>query len=104
VVVLSVGAGAGSGEGAGDRLGGRDGGTAGDERDDDVDLGGEEEEGEVTEGIASVGTAVLDHSGHPIAAVALTFPEQEVPDEDGRRSLAAQVARTAGTITRLIGG
>ncbi|MGY1695674.1 MULTISPECIES: IclR family transcriptional regulator [unclassified Geodermatophilus] len=62
------------------------------------------EEGEVTAGFASVGTAVLDHSGHPIAAVALTFPEHEVPDEDGRRPLAAQVARTAGTISRLIGG
>ncbi|SNS26818.1 transcriptional regulator, IclR family [Geodermatophilus saharensis] len=62
------------------------------------------EEGEVTAGFASVGTPVLDHSGHPIAAVALTFPEHEVPDEDGRRSLAAQVARTAGTISRLIGG
>ncbi len=62
------------------------------------------EEGEVTEGFASVGAAVLDHSGHPIAGVALTFPEHEVPGESGQRALASSVSRTAGAISRLLGG
>jgi DNA-binding IclR family transcriptional regulator len=32
------------------------------------------EDGFVTPGFASVATAVRDHSGHPVAAVAVTFP------------------------------
>ncbi|WP_134774459.1 IclR family transcriptional regulator [Ornithinimicrobium flavum] len=32
------------------------------------------EDGLVTPGLASVGAAVLDHSGHPVAAVAVTYP------------------------------
>lgn len=62
------------------------------------------EEGEVTEGFASVGAAVLDHSGHPIASVALTFPEPEVPTEERRHYLASHAARTAAAISRLLGG
>src|SRR6478735_2475500 len=33
------------------------------------------EEGEVTPGLASVAAAVLDHNGHPVAGVAVTYPE-----------------------------
>ena len=36
-----------------------------------------EEDGFVTPGFASVACAVRDHTGHPIAAVALTYPAAE---------------------------
>ncbi len=61
------------------------------------------EDGSVTPGFASVATAVLDHNGHPQAAVALTFPSTEV-DEAGRRALAAQVAAAGAGIARHIHG
>jgi DNA-binding IclR family transcriptional regulator len=61
------------------------------------------EDGEVSAGWASAAAAVLDHSGHPIAAVAATFPTAEAgPDE--RERVGTLVARTAATLTRRIGG
>ena len=36
------------------------------------------ENGEVTPGFASVAAAVLDHNGHPVAGLAVTFPAAEV--------------------------
>ena len=62
-----------------------------------------EEDGEVTPGLASVGTVVLDHAGHPAAGLALTFPADEVLPEQ-RASLARQVRAAAGELTRRIGG
>lgn len=60
------------------------------------------EDGEVTPGLASVAVAVADHNQHPVAAVALTYPDTEgAPDAD---ALAAEVAATATGITRRIGG
>jgi DNA-binding IclR family transcriptional regulator len=38
------------------------------------------EHGEVTAGLASIGTAVLDHLGWPAAAIAVTYPENAAPD------------------------
>src|SRR5690606_38292476 len=38
------------------------------------------EDGEVTPGLSSVAAAVLDHNGHPVAGVAVTFPTAEEPD------------------------
>lgn len=61
------------------------------------------EDGSVTPGFASVATAVLDHGGHPIAAVALTFRSGEV-DGEGRRNLAAHVTRAASRISRRLAG
>jgi DNA-binding IclR family transcriptional regulator len=61
------------------------------------------EEGSVTPGFSSVGCAVLDHGGHPAAAVALTFPAREL-DELGRRRLAVQVQATASELSRAVGG
>jgi DNA-binding IclR family transcriptional regulator len=61
------------------------------------------EDGEVTAGFASIASPVLDHSGHPVAGVALTFPAAALP-AGARERAAAQVARTAATITRRIGG
>jgi DNA-binding IclR family transcriptional regulator len=61
------------------------------------------EDGEVTPGYASVASPVRDHLGHPVAGVAVTFDAGAV-DDDERGRLAGQVARTAATITRRIGG
>lgn len=57
------------------------------------------EHGEVTPGLASVAAAVLDHNGHPVAGVAVTY------DADaGAAGLSEQVLRTAEGLTRRIGG
>ena len=50
-----------------------------------------EEDGFVTPGFASVACAVLDHTGHPIAAVAVTYP----PRGRAATALAVHVARAA---------
>ncbi|MCW2765179.1 MAG: transcriptional regulator, IclR family [Nocardioides sp.] len=56
------------------------------------------EDGEVTPGLASVAAAVLDHNGHPVAGVAVTY-------EDGDPAVLSQdVRRTAAALTRRIGG
>jgi len=53
------------------------------------------EQGEVTPGFASVAAPVLDHNGHPVAAVALTFPRGtwEETVADGVRTTALALAR-----------
>jgi DNA-binding IclR family transcriptional regulator len=56
------------------------------------------EEGEVTPGLASVAAAVLDHNGHPVAGVAITYPEGDPI------TLARQVRRTTDALTQRIGG
>ena len=61
------------------------------------------EDGEVTPGFASVAAAVLDHTGHPTASIALTFPQAEVPAKE-RVALAERVLDTARRLTRRIGG
>lgn len=60
------------------------------------------EDGEVTPGFASVAAAVLDHSGHPGAAVALTFDSTTGGRIHGR--LAAQVRAVADELSRRLGG
>ncbi|HEU4975695.1 MAG TPA: IclR family transcriptional regulator [Baekduia sp.] len=62
-----------------------------------------QEDGSVTPGYASVAAAVLDHNGHPLAAVALTFPAGEV-GEAGRETLAAEVIAAAGEVARHVRG
>jgi DNA-binding IclR family transcriptional regulator len=61
------------------------------------------EDGEVSPGWASVAAAILDHSGHPVAGVAVTFPSGGTP-EPQRDRIAERVARTAAILTRRIGG
>ncbi|GAA3384563.1 IclR family transcriptional regulator [Cryptosporangium minutisporangium] len=58
------------------------------------------EDGEVTPGFASVATAVRDHAGHPVAAIAVTYPVAE----GDPATLAPQVRRTAAEISRRVGG
>lgn len=62
-----------------------------------------DEDGEVTLGFASIASPVLDHSGHPVASVAVTFAAAAVPAA-ARDRVASQVARTADTVTRRLGG
>lgn len=61
------------------------------------------EDGSVTAGLSSVAQAVLDHQGHPVAAVALTFDPAEVagPELD---HLVAAVAQTTALLARRLGG
>lgn len=61
------------------------------------------ERGEVTPGFASVAAAVLDRAGHPVAGLAVTYPENEV-DVAGRDRLAAHVSTAAATLRRRVGG
>ncbi|MEV5006304.1 IclR family transcriptional regulator [Streptomyces sp. NPDC093064] len=61
------------------------------------------EDGEVTTGFSSVAAPVLDHSAHPIAGVAVTFPAEEV-DPERRQRFATEVARTARELSRRVGG
>ena len=70
---------------------------------DDRRRGYAEEHGEITPGFASVACTVSDHGGHPVAAVALTYPVDEV-DAVGVELLAGQVRYTARTVTRRLGG
>jgi DNA-binding IclR family transcriptional regulator len=62
-----------------------------------------EEDGEVTPGFASVAAAVHDHAARPAAAVAVTFPAEDV-DDAGRSELAHRVGRAAAELTRRING
>jgi DNA-binding IclR family transcriptional regulator len=57
------------------------------------------EEGEVTAGLASVASPVLDHNGHPVAGVAVTYPEGTAP-----APIATAVRRTARLLTRRLTG
>jgi DNA-binding IclR family transcriptional regulator len=58
------------------------------------------EDGEVTLGLRSVGAAVLDHTGWPAAAIALTWPTDAERDAD---DLAERAADTAAELSRRIG-
>jgi DNA-binding IclR family transcriptional regulator len=59
------------------------------------------EQGEVTPGFASVAAAVLDHNGHPVAGVAVTYP---VGDPVDLPAAIAHTERTAAALTRRLGG
>ena len=55
----------------------------------------------MTLGLRSVGVAVTDHTGWPIAAIALTYPD-DVPKNVAE--LAAMIAPAAAELGRRIGG
>ncbi|BCT74543.1 IclR family transcriptional regulator [Sinomonas cyclohexanicum] len=61
------------------------------------------EDGEVTGGLASVAAAVLDHTGWPAAAVAVTFEGERVGAER-REELSKRVAKTAAELASRIYG
>lgn len=60
------------------------------------------EAGEVSEGLSSVAKPVLDPSGYPVAAVAVTYPETDGTTA-GVEQLVAEVTRTATLISRRLG-
>jgi DNA-binding IclR family transcriptional regulator len=59
--------------------------------------------GEVSRGFASIAVAVREHSGHPLASVAVTYPEGTV-DSSGFKQLVAAVEKTAVELSRRIAG
>jgi len=58
------------------------------------------EHGEVTPGFASVAASVIDHNRHPVAAVAVTFPEDAAPRGS---AVVAAVRRTADLLSTRLG-
>jgi DNA-binding IclR family transcriptional regulator len=58
------------------------------------------EDGEVTPGFASQAVAVLDHTDHPVAGLAVTWPHDDPPPSD----LTARLTRAAGELSRRLGG
>jgi len=62
-----------------------------------------QEDGEITAEIASVAVVVRDHAGWPAAAIAVTFARRDVAEADWP-ALAAQIAGTAGELSRRIRG
>ncbi|UAL30246.1 IclR family transcriptional regulator [Nocardioides rotundus] len=63
-----------------------------------------EEDGEVTPGFASVAAPVLDHNGHPVAGVAVTYPHESGGAQVDLPAVRAAVRDTASTLTRRLGG
>lgn len=61
------------------------------------------EDGEVTEGLASLAVAVQDHAGWPAAGIAVTFPRENIV-ADQLPELAAEITRTAAELSRRIRG
>jgi DNA-binding IclR family transcriptional regulator len=59
------------------------------------------EDGEVTPGFASIAAPVLDHNGHPVAGIAVTYPSDDGSDV-GPIRLA--VRRGAEALTARLGG
>jgi DNA-binding IclR family transcriptional regulator len=59
------------------------------------------EQGEVTPGFASVAMPVLDHNGHPVAGLAVTYAGDAKGDA---AALADAVRRAAIALTRRLGG
>jgi DNA-binding IclR family transcriptional regulator len=59
------------------------------------------EDGEVTPGFASVATPVLDHNGHPVAGVAVTWETRHAP---ALADIADAVRQTAAGLSRRLGG
>lgn len=58
------------------------------------------EDGYVTPGFASVACPVRDHTGHPVAAIAVTYPAGEAEPD----ALAERVARAAARVSARIRG
>jgi len=71
--------------------------------DDAITRGFAVERGSVTPGFSSVAVPVLDHRGWPVAGIAVTFGDEDVP-EQRFAELAAEVRRTAETLSARIHG
>jgi DNA-binding IclR family transcriptional regulator len=62
-----------------------------------------DEDGEVSAGFAAVAVAAHDHTGHPVAGVAVTFRARDVVPEQRDRLVGAVVA-TARELEQRVGG
>lgn len=60
------------------------------------------EDGEVTDGLSSVAHPVVDHTGYPVAGIALTFRSDDVTGAR-REALAAAVGQAAAQVSRRLG-
>lgn len=60
-----------------------------------------EEDGEITTGFASVAAAVVDHTGHPVAGIAVTF---ESAGATGRADLVTEVVSAADGMSQRLRG
>ena len=61
------------------------------------------EDSHVTAGVASVACAAVDHGGHPVAAISVTFRTDVVPPSD-RPALARRTGQAADTLSRRLRG
>lgn len=62
-----------------------------------------EEDGLITVGLGSVGWPVLDHTGHPVAGLSVTFESARV-DEPARSRMVQATAQAADALSRRLGG
>lgn len=62
-----------------------------------------EEDGLVTPGLGSIASAVIDHTGYPVAAVAVTYPQADV-DQGEQSAIIAAVRAAAESLTRRLHG
>ncbi|TDO54540.1 IclR family transcriptional regulator [Kribbella sp. VKM Ac-2527] len=61
------------------------------------------EDSHVTPGVASVASAALDHAGHPVASISVSFRSEAIPPPE-RALLARRVRQTADALTRRLRG
>lgn len=61
------------------------------------------EDSHVTAGVASVASAAVDHAGHPVAAISITFRTDVVPTNE-RFLLARRTRQAADALTRRLRG
>lgn len=60
------------------------------------------EEGLITPGLSSVGAAVRDHTGHPVAGIAVTYPHDSL-DPDDHDDVVAAVTTAADALSHRLG-
>ncbi|MFI0356994.1 IclR family transcriptional regulator [Actinomadura sp. 9N407] len=70
---------------------------------EDARRGWSSEDGHITEGLASIAACSFDHTGHPTAAITVTFRRESRPQETWP-ALAAAVRTTAAALTTRLGG
>ncbi|WP_067454879.1 IclR family transcriptional regulator [Actinomadura macra] len=70
---------------------------------DDTRRGWSIEDGHITAGFASIAACAFDHTGHPTAAITVTFRREDRP-EDTWPALAAPVQETARALTTRLTG
>ncbi|MFG1999137.1 IclR family transcriptional regulator [Spirillospora sp. NPDC048911] len=70
---------------------------------DEARRGWSSEDGYVTEGLASIAACSFDHTGHPMAAITVTFRKEKRPEETWPQ-LATRVRAAAADLTTRLGG